>query len=483
MNALFAKSDTSTPPLSVYATSLGYLDFCIGAYTITSKRAAFADFFETTDNGLYLITFVDSGGTSWDVFRKEFLTVFQPFEWKVWMLIMFFFIPALSILMLTHEYGAPGSAYPRTVPVLVQEDGINGQRRVRERPVPIIKHIVESIYVGILAFFHNTFSQGVVTVGGKIHLLAIASFVMMVYSVYTANLAAILTQDIQRASPNSVKGVINAGYRVCAERKVSEIITKLYSIDREIFIPDPVDQGGDGLPGFNCPECAARTRIFDFMKQDNKNSDLYCDVAIASLEDLEVLQSYGEHCNKTRIGDVLAHQSNGIPIYSDVSKELISLFHELENDGYMKRALNDAQPESTCPERTGEGTALTLQQMTGIWITTCSFALLGLVVKLFWKNFYHQKGPIKERTIQRYDQWKFPTGHSVIIDGQQFDPGSFVYDTSPKDQIEQHSQLSILGGLSELKEDSSSVQDINESKSDAFDDDNKSTGTSNGSEA
>ncbi len=41
--------------------------------------------------------------------------------------------------------------------------------------------------------------------GGKIHLLATALFIMLILSVYTANLVAILAQDVNKASVESMK--------------------------------------------------------------------------------------------------------------------------------------------------------------------------------------------------------------------------------------------------------------------------------------
>uniref|UniRef100_A0A7S4RFW6 Ionotropic glutamate receptor C-terminal domain-containing protein n=1 Tax=Ditylum brightwellii TaxID=49249 RepID=A0A7S4RFW6_9STRA len=407
----------------VYAVSLGYLDFCLAAYTITNKRAAVANFFETTNNGVYLISFVDVGGTSWSSFIRSAKTIFQPFTWGAWAMIFFFVIPILSLLMLMHEHGAPGSAYPLTAPALVV-----GQRaklhKVAQKHVPVTSHVLTSLYMGILSFFQQSYDQSVVTVGGKINLLAISSFVLLVLAVYTANLAAILTQDAQNMPVSDIAGVIKAGYRICAERKVAELIMSLYDIDPNRFVPDPIELGGDGGPGFNCPNCAARSRVFDFMKLDNSDPSLYCDIGIASEEDLEVLHGSTQHCNKTQIGKALGYESIGIPIFSGVSPELISFFHEMKNEGVLNRVSSESFPDNSCPETGGEGSSLNVEQMTGIWIIVFGFALVGVWARLYRKHItpVWKETKRRERWLERYDQWGNPTAHNIFIDGHKYEP-------------------------------------------------------------
>ena len=54
---------TSSFDRCVYATSLGYLDFCVGRYTMTNKRASAATFFTLFSKPLYLVVFMEEKGS------------------------------------------------------------------------------------------------------------------------------------------------------------------------------------------------------------------------------------------------------------------------------------------------------------------------------------------------------------------------------------------------------------------------------------
>eukprot|EP00957_Ditylum_brightwellii_P144221 10988568-Ditylum_brightwellii.AAC.1 len=120
-------------------------------------------------------------------------------------------------------------------------------------------------------------------------------------AIYTANLAAILTQDAMAPTVESIHDAIRAGYNFCGERKSVEAVMDLYGISNR-FVPDPMELGGDGEPGFNCNSCKSRNRAFDFMKRDHGDPSTYCNAAIVPQEDLELLHSYGLHCDKKKLG-------------------------------------------------------------------------------------------------------------------------------------------------------------------------------------
>jgi len=177
--------------LCVYATSLGYLDFCVGGFFITEKRASVTTMYETSSDPVYLITFdeSDSGATSWEAFIATTLTIFTPFTAGAWIMIFFFALPILGLLLLFHEYGSPGSAFPTREPILIEREDSLGNRstEVVNRQIPTYKHIGNSVYMGVLSFFSGSYDQSVVTISGKISLLAIASFILLIISVYTVS--------------------------------------------------------------------------------------------------------------------------------------------------------------------------------------------------------------------------------------------------------------------------------------------------------
>ena len=143
---------TSSFDYCVYAATLGYVDFCVSAYTMTNKRSSVGTFFETTSDQMYLITFNADKGTSWDNFVKAFKTIFQPFTWAAWAMIFCFAFPVLGLLMLFHEYGAPGSSYTKKRKVLVVFPS-TGHQEVRYEKNPFWYNIPMSLYTSWLDFF------------------------------------------------------------------------------------------------------------------------------------------------------------------------------------------------------------------------------------------------------------------------------------------------------------------------------------------
>ena len=178
----------------VYATALGYLDFCVGGFSINPKRAAVANFFEMSTEPVYLITFVQEDGTSFEDIWKLSMTIFQPFTFGSWVVILCL-LPLLGLIMLFHEYSVPGSAFPSETNVVVK-DPQTGEIGVEQRKIPFYEHWIKSCYMSYLSFFTGGYDPAVMTMGGKINLLAIASLLLLVMAVYTANLAAILTQSV-----------------------------------------------------------------------------------------------------------------------------------------------------------------------------------------------------------------------------------------------------------------------------------------------
>jgi hypothetical protein len=169
-----------------------------------------------------------------------------------------------------------------------------------------------------------------------------------------------------------------------------------------------------GLPGFTCSNCSARTRVFDFLDLSKANSGdpSYCHAAFAPLEDLEVENRKGNHCDKTPVGVRIGQVQTGIPIYQGVSKELISFFLKLKNDGVYDRLIRQAQPTKNCPliDSGEEGSALSIAQLTGIWIVSFGFAFVGLLITFVQPNIEKRSKQII-KPVHQFDQ----TGHRINV--------------------------------------------------------------------
>lgn len=217
--------------------------------------------------------------------------------------------------MVVHELGHAGSALPKMESVIEVNRGEdkNGQEEVKERKVPLHKHIFRSLYIAYLSILQQNYSQFVVTYGAMmnfarnfilyphyhcrvygtpysycdcyISVLVFPPPLTIYVSFSQANLAAILSQKPDFATVDTLEEAQTQGLKICAERKTLEIVIvqSLYPhIANKVFVNDPGYLGGDDLPGLNCPNCQSHRRVFDMIDpvKARKNSS-FCDMALA----------------------------------------------------------------------------------------------------------------------------------------------------------------------------------------------------------
>ncbi|CAB9520799.1 glutamate receptor [Seminavis robusta] len=404
--------------LCIYAVSLGYLDMCVAGYTVTTKRASVTSFFELTSDPVYLLTFAgEEQRTNLEDFVYALKTIFTPFTGGAWAMIVMFVLPVMALLMWFHEHGVPGSAFPRTRP-FQEIDKETGEAKIKHRPIRLTTQLFQALYMSFLSFTSESYDISVITAGGKIHLLGIFSFLILVLAVYTANLAAILTTSAQSTAVETVEEALQAGYNFCANRKLALTIMKLYTIDPARFAVDPESEGGDGMPGFNCARCQGRQRAIDFMKQDHNDPSLYCDAAFVTLQELEVMHQFGLHCNKTVVGNILTFNTFGMPLGSSIASPMSSWLYKMKYEGLLTQKLNEAQPANQCAaaSQQNEGIGLTVQQLTGIWVIVFTFALGGLIAKAV--NYYQRRNKSSSfsQLVWHYDQWGRPIPNLELDD-------------------------------------------------------------------
>lgn len=395
----------------VYATALGYLDLCVAQYSVTDKRATATDWFMLESEPLYLIVQTDGESmTRWQQFWEYATTISQPFTPGAWFFIIVFVIPVLGILFVYHEYGYPGSAFPRKEEVLVSED--HEQFEVKEHRIPLATHVVHSIYSSFLSVLQQAYGGSVVSIGSKWHMLGFAFFNLIIIAVYTANLAAILTQKAQATTVKSFEDALQRGYRLCGERTNIKDLSLIYGVDESIFVVDPPELGGDGKAGFTCSKCQSRTRVFEFLdvQKANAGDPLYCHAALAPLQDLQVLQSSGNHCNKISVGQPVRFIQSGFPVNEKISREIIALLIKMKNDGIYDRELIKSQPKSRCStlDTKPQGSSLTIAELTGVWVVTFGFAFIAFLLTctrpLRKKHLKRKEDHTIIKKVRGYDQ-------------------------------------------------------------------------------
>jgi hypothetical protein len=395
-NAFFG--GTSSFDFCIYTTALGYLDMCVGQYTVSAVRASSAEFFILDSLGVYLIArSTDGEGESyWHEFLESVVLVFQPFTTGTWAFMLFFFLPIFGCLMVYHEYGKRGSSITRHEKIIVTKE--DGSRKVEVVPIPLYDTVSKSIYTVTLSIFQNTYAQSVITLGAMLNLLGLSFFTFTTSAAYTANLAALFSTRKRHTTISTLDEAVKAGYRFCASRNRMEVLVEASPrVESSMFVRDPIDLGGDGEPGFNCDNCESRTRVFHMLDPVRANTNIaYCHAAIATLDDLEPLHAHGEHCDKIIVGTPLTYIRTGIPIFQQRSPELKSLFLRLKNSGVMAEMLTKSRPTSACNlDAGGEGSSLSMKQLSGVWVCSFGFAFLGLLVTLLvpcWRRKFKSKG-------------------------------------------------------------------------------------------
>ena len=406
----------------VYAATLGFLDLCVGEFTITEQRASVAEWISMDDQLIYMVSqdlgyvaFYHVGRSRfqsfWDDQAQNIQTIFQPFTPQAWMFTVLGVIPFMALLFLVHDYGKPGSPFPTEVVAVEEDDEQPDGTRFVARKIPLWQHALKSIYVSMLSVLQTGYLSRVVSLGGKIHLLGFGFFVMAFLAVYTANLAAILTRKYTpRVTVSSFKDAVAQNLRFCADRQKVEVLTKFHAdLKPEQFVVDPVELGGDGKPGFACKNCQARTRVFEFIDaaKADAGDELYCHAALAPLSDLEIIHSEGRLCSLSHTKEVIGRIETGFPIYAGKKRQFSPVLLRVKNNGMYLNFKLRAKPVSKCPPPPsvgGKTNSLGLQQLAGIWTVSFGLALAGLLVRCIYPSVYRRRRGRHISYVVAYDQ-------------------------------------------------------------------------------
>jgi len=259
----------------------------------------------------------------------------------------------------------------------------------------------------LLATLRGDYDVPVTTIGGKFNVLAIMFFIVVVIATYTANLASFFTLQGGRKGIDTLDDAILAGWRFCIVRShLEQAKTKFPQLKDSFFVIDPVELGGDGLPGFACDNCDARTRVLQQVDPVKaKRDDSYCHAALTHLTNLEKAQEVGDHCNLKGV-DELFGTLWGFPVSAKYSREVTSLVLKLQNEGRFHKLLETNRPLSRCKlsdSSNSELSAISISDLTGIWVVTFGFATIGILFTLLGKG---------TRTIQHYRKNKMMTSEA-----------------------------------------------------------------------
>jgi hypothetical protein len=412
---------SSTFDVCIYAASLGFIDLCVAAYFITTVRALSSNFFVMGAMPVRLVIQDDFYGLS-DIklYLESTKTIFKPLEPQTWLFILLFVIPTFGLTIWINEYGKRGSVYPREEYIIeLHVDDHNRQIiDLKSRIVPKPLSVYKAGYITGLSVFSGAYTSPMVSIGGKISLLGLSFFMLTIVAVYTAKLSTLLVADARFGRVYTINSIVKKAQRICALREVMEEILTIYDLRPEIFLVDPISEGGDGKPGFACRKCNGRQRVLDFLDPERAGAEnpgpnaTFCHAAIMFEDDLVMIQKSGRHCNKSFVGDILYDQLWGLPIFNGISQELTTFFLKLKIDDVLNKILRNAMPSPSC---TGvkvtvesETSALNITQLTGIWIVSLGLGFLSL--SFICVNRYNQMRQLHRHgcsihTIYAFDQY------------------------------------------------------------------------------
>lgn len=397
----------------IYATTLGYLDFCIGTYAATTSRIAATDFALVASSNFKLLRADDATSDTWVANAG---TIYQPFEEQTWIFMILFVIPVMGLIFIVHEWNQRGSLYKKTTYVVISHKD-SAIDEIQERTIPWYRHMMRAIYMAFLSVLQARYNNPLVTQGARIHLIGFSFFILTLLAVYTANLAAILQFQLFIPQVVSIESAVVQGYKICALREIAYIaMQNKPQLHPTTFIFDPID----GKPGFYVvPERRSRALAYldKNLAENETNMKIshplrkYCHAALVFEEDLQTAQTVGRHCDKVFVGETIGTLDVGIPLFESVSKAMSALIWKLKNDGYVLKLIANHTPANACVQETTVNTAdlgaggksLNISELSGIWLVSLGFSVFGLLMTLS-NNLKRRREKTAVRSLYRVDQ-------------------------------------------------------------------------------
>lgn len=408
--------------LCIFATQTGILDFCVGRFTITEKRATDTRFMHMLGTHIGLIVQQQPKNT----FAANVAGTFQSLQGGVWLLVLFAVIPVFGLMTLYHEYDQNGSIFPRKEAYVVRDPNDGDKESLQYQVVPIAQYLWRSLFSSYLALANGGLGQTMVTASGKVHLLGINFFLFMFTSIFVANLAAILQNNLANTNVADFAGAVQNGYRFCITRQRYDLMRSHYpNISPSSFVRDPVDKkiGFINSPNSNLTEMHLRVleqiHVDRATVEDNQNLAVedkqFCHAGLTLTEELEGEHHRGLQCDLVSVGPAVVPASLGFPIFSQVSEFVLAWLNEQKNTGLLEQEITAAQAQLTsqCPVVNSNQQSLSMKQLSGVWVLWFGFAFLGLIHTIFIKPLhlrYKRRHPHKKyiEKFYKYDQYGGP---------------------------------------------------------------------------
>ena len=395
--AAVAASGSSSPfTQCAFATGMGYVDVCIGDFSITSSRNEITPFYTVDNAGIWLVTFAEAAD---DDGASQLALVFSPFQREVWAC-LFALLACLGLVIAAQEYAAqklssvrsvnfddgepPAPAKPQeSLSALHTESDGTEVHDVSEMLIPrgnlpsasrkeLAIHAGQSIFVAFESFASASGPTTLVSSwGGQFSVLALCWLVTLSIAVYTGEIAAVLTHLKAKGTTSSMADCIAEGKPICCSRATSVATSLVYPA--AVIVLDPVD----GKPGL-----LRRSDIFRLM------NDGTCTSALVPLQDLEVEQSSAppRQCDKIAVERVMS-VGRGYPMAHSVAWRLGWAMQNTRNIGEYELALQRFRQEPKCSgdnlnDDNGAVYGLSVSQMSGVFVSVICIMAFGILLTL-----------------------------------------------------------------------------------------------------
>lgn len=332
---------TSAFTACAYATGMGFVDICVGAFTATPARDLLSLNLDLWAEPVYLIApKAQSNG-----FLQNITKAFSPLTARVWLCVLAFLFVASLLVMVQERYG-PG------VP-----EGSRGLFAEVSLPAAV----VEAIYIGFNGLFasnaHDFHAQ---TLGGRMTTLAMGFLILLTVSSYTANLAtALIVQQSASTTVASLEAILANNWKICTQ-------------DNSYLVSN-----------FNFP--ASQTVLIDGRREVLEAIGQQCEAGVMALEDFEAGQTDSSFCHLMRVGDPLFYEQQMCPVSDRFKRSATFHLRDAKAQGTWINALKVHSPVDACLAATEEAqaekeqTGLTLEDFGGPLLVAVSVCLLGLV--------------------------------------------------------------------------------------------------------
>ena len=400
----------------VYATGMGYVDVCIGDFSITNSRNSITPFFTLENQRLVLVSKAKIESDIWE----SMMFVFAPFQGSVWACLAGLHVVIGLILAwqewMTHSTKREKLLHRLEKVGLGEDNGSarNGLKyrnkenqirrgevqdllysediavkKIKDSKVELLKHVGQSVYVSLSSFISGAGPQSLLTSwGAQITLLGLCWLVTVTFATYTGEAANLFGESGLISPFTNLEELKKKNLAVCMSHATAVPVAEVHP-DLNIF------QDKDGKPGL-----LKRGEIFANLEAD------HCFAAIIPAQDLEKEQSMNEHCNMIVFDPNFdMNVGRGYPISRRYARRLSWSMQQSRNLGKWPVSKKLHQVKSACPKGAqaveGEGVGLSLRQMSGMFVSSLFFVFIGMTITVVTWCYDRKTGKINKKGKQR----------------------------------------------------------------------------------